>query len=60
MKNMAFKKFGFKNHFPKRVFEGNWKCADCGKEITQLPFKPSGDRPVYCKECWEKRKAENN
>jgi CxxC-x17-CxxC domain-containing protein len=30
-------------------------CADCGKECT-VPFKPSGDRPVYCKECFAKRK----
>ncbi|HLF18861.1 MAG TPA: CxxC-x17-CxxC domain-containing protein [Candidatus Omnitrophota bacterium] len=31
-------------------------CADCGKECT-VPFKPSGDRPVYCKECFSKRKG---
>lgn len=29
-------------------------CADCGKE-TMVPFKPSGDRPVYCKECYQRR-----
>ena len=33
-------------------------CADCQKEC-ELPFKPSGDRPVYCKECFAKRKAGN-
>ena len=31
-------------------------CADCGKECV-VPFKPSGDRPVYCKECFAKRKG---
>ncbi len=31
-------------------------CADCRKEC-EVPFKPSGDRPVYCKECFSKRKA---
>jgi CxxC-x17-CxxC domain-containing protein len=31
-------------------------CADCGKEC-EVPFKPSGDRPVYCKECFMKRKS---
>jgi CxxC-x17-CxxC domain-containing protein len=31
-------------------------CAECGKE-TQVPFKPSGDRPVYCQECFQNRKA---
>ena len=30
-------------------------CADCGKEC-EVPFKPSGDRPVYCKECYAKRR----
>jgi len=26
-------------------------CAECGKQ-TQVPFRPSGDRPVYCSECF--------
>lgn len=26
-------------------------CAACGKE-TQVPFRPSGDRPVYCSDCF--------
>jgi CxxC-x17-CxxC domain-containing protein len=30
-------------------------CADCGKEC-EVPFQPTGDRPVYCKECWAKRR----
>lgn len=31
-------------------------CAECGKE-AEVPFKPSGDRPVYCKECFLKKKG---
>lgn len=31
-------------------------CSDCKKEC-EVPFKPSGDRPVYCKDCFSKRKA---
>ena len=31
-------------------------CAECGKEC-EIPFKPSGDRPVYCKECFSRRKT---
>jgi len=31
-------------------------CADCNKEC-EVPFKPSGDRPVYCKDCFSKRKG---
>ncbi len=30
-------------------------CADCHK-ICEVPFKPSESRPVYCKECFAKRK----
>ena len=30
-------------------------CADCGKEC-EVPFKPTGNRPVYCQECWVKRR----
>ncbi len=26
-------------------------CAECGKE-TEVPFKPSEDRPVYCHDCY--------
>ena len=29
-------------------------CAGCGRE-AQLPFKPGGDRPVYCSDCFSKR-----
>ena len=31
-------------------------CADCKKDC-EIPFKPSGDRPVYCKECFSRRKS---
>jgi CxxC-x17-CxxC domain-containing protein len=30
-------------------------CADCKKECS-IPFKPSGDRPVYCQDCFSRRK----
>lgn len=32
------------------------KCSACGKD-TQVPFQPSGDRPVYCRECYMKNKS---
>jgi len=28
-------------------------CANCGAE-TEVPFRPSGDRPVYCFDCFSK------
>ena len=30
-------------------------CADCGQEC-EVPFKPDGTRPVYCRECYAKRR----
>ena len=34
-------------------------CADCHK-VCEVPFRPSEARPVYCKECFAKRKAGKN
>lgn len=31
-------------------------CAECGQSC-EVPFKPTGDRPVYCKECFSKREG---
>jgi threonine synthase len=30
-------------------------CAECGAE-TQVPFKPNNDRPVYCRDCYQKQR----
>jgi len=30
-------------------------CADCGQEC-EVPFKPDPSRPVYCRECYSKRR----
>ena len=30
-------------------------CAECGKDTT-VPFVPRGDRPVYCSDCFTKRR----
>jgi CxxC-x17-CxxC domain-containing protein len=29
-------------------------CSECGKE-TQVPFKPTAGKPVYCRDCFQKR-----
>ncbi|MGB9930018.1 MAG: CxxC-x17-CxxC domain-containing protein [Methanosarcina sp.] len=31
-------------------------CSECGQE-TEVPFKPDPDRPVYCRQCYAKRKS---
>ena len=32
-------------------------CSECGAEC-EVPFKPDPHRPVYCSECWGKRRRE--
>jgi CxxC-x17-CxxC domain-containing protein len=32
----------------------NATCSSCGKE-ARVPFQPSGDKPVYCSDCFQKR-----
>ena len=43
------------NNYRERILHKTI-CADCRKEC-EVPFKPTGDRPVYCKDCFSKRKA---
>ncbi len=31
-------------------------CAACGVK-TQVPFRPSNDRPVYCRDCFSQRRS---
>ena len=33
-------------------------CASCGKKC-EVPFRPSGDRPVYCNDCFGSKKDPN-
>jgi CxxC-x17-CxxC domain-containing protein len=30
-------------------------CAECGAQTT-VPFKPTGDRPVYCRDCFQSKR----
>lgn len=34
----------------------NAVCAECGAETT-VPFEPSGDRPIYCRDCFRNKKS---
>jgi len=49
---------GERDFQPRQMFKGNWKCADCGADITELPFEPSADRPIYCRECHQKKRSQ--
>ena len=42
--------------FQRKSIQGNWKCSECGTEITELPFEPAEDRPLYCRDCYRNRR----
>ncbi len=35
---------------PREMFSAT--CSSCGRE-AQVPFRPSGDKPVYCSDCFQ-------
>ncbi len=39
---------------PREVFEA--VCAECGVTTT-VPFKPTQDRPVYCRDCYRSKRG---
>ena len=34
-------------------------CSNCGKPC-QVPFRPTGSKPVLCSDCYEKKGSESN
>ncbi len=45
---------GFSRNFgPREMHKAT--CSECGQEC-EVPFKPAEGKPVYCKECYAKRK----
>lgn len=42
---------------PREMFEIT--CSNCGNTDT-VPFKPSGDRPVLCRNCFQQSKGNNS
>ncbi|MGI5901114.1 MAG: zinc-ribbon domain containing protein [Desulfitobacteriia bacterium] len=41
---------------PREMFPA--VCSECGVETT-VPFQPSGDKPVYCRSCFQMRRSSN-
>ncbi len=44
----------------RQMIQGNWTCSECGATITELPFEPSGDRPVLCRDCHRNKRDNSN
>ena len=66
---MAFNKFGKGPRrddggagpgggFQRQMFQGDWTWSDCGGKITELPFQPAPDRPIYCRDCHQKHRQD--
>ncbi len=34
-------------------------CSNCGKEC-EVPFKPNGSKPVFCRECFQKNRSSDS
>ncbi|MEK6894981.1 MAG: CxxC-x17-CxxC domain-containing protein [Nanoarchaeota archaeon] len=46
---------GFRRDFgPREMHKA--KCSDCGKDC-EVPFKPTEGKPVFCKECYAKKRG---
>lgn len=39
---------------PREMFRVT--CSECGKE-AEVPFQPRGDKPVYCRECFQRQRS---
>jgi CxxC-x17-CxxC domain-containing protein len=41
----------------RKMYQGNWQCAKCGREINELPFDPDPARlnKLLCRDCHRER-----
>ena len=42
---------------PRETFAAT--CSSCGKSC-QVPFQPSGDKPVYCSDCFQSKRGSSS
>ncbi|MBA2555889.1 MAG: zinc-ribbon domain containing protein [Chloroflexi bacterium] len=45
---------GFRDRGPREMFEAT--CSSCGNTAS-VPFRPTSGKPVYCNDCFAKRRA---
>jgi CxxC-x17-CxxC domain-containing protein len=45
---------GFRERRPREMFEAT--CSNCGK-TAMVPFRPTSGKPVYCDDCFSRRRA---
>jgi CxxC-x17-CxxC domain-containing protein len=49
---------GFSRDRPQRREMFDVKCSECGRD-AQVPFKPTGNKPVLCSDCFSKTDRPN-
>jgi len=49
----GFQKKPWDNDRPTQMFKAT--CAECGKSCD-VPFRPTGEKPVYCNDCFSKKR----
>jgi CxxC-x17-CxxC domain-containing protein len=56
---MAYDNQGGGGGFQRQMFKGDWKCASCNGDITELPFEPDPNRlnQLYCRNCHRERRS---
>ena len=45
---------GYRERGPREMFEAT--CSNCGKTAS-VPFRPTSGKPVYCDDCFSRRRA---
>jgi CxxC-x17-CxxC domain-containing protein len=45
---------GFRERRPREMFEAT--CSNCGK-TAMVPFRPTSGKPVFCEDCFQRRRA---
>jgi CxxC-x17-CxxC domain-containing protein len=49
----GYNRGGYQGRSERQMYPA--KCATCGAETT-VPFQPSGDKPVYCRDCYKPKR----
>jgi len=40
----------------RQMFQGNWTCSECGKDIKELPFEPRDTSNLMCRDCHQAKR----
>ena len=50
---------GFAGRNSERPLMHRAVCSECGKDC-EVPFKPTGDKPVFCSDCFRGKRGQRN